>query len=205
VGRTGKVDLAAAPRRALATALQLAILLAVGVPLVALTQPFLPSAPGAALLAVGLVALGVALWRSTTNLHGHVRAGAQVIADALARESRAESPEEGHEPLHEVQRMLPGLGEPTAVRLEEGSPGVGRTLAQLNLRGLTGATVLALTRPGQDVLVPTGHEALQVGDLLALAGTHEAVAAARTMLAPPPVPPAPPPTPEGGVQEGPRG
>ncbi|HZI09480.1 MAG TPA: TrkA C-terminal domain-containing protein, partial [Myxococcus sp.] len=142
--------------------------------------------------------------RSTTNLHGHVRAGAQVIAEALARESRAES-EEGHEPLQEVQRMLPGLGEPTAVRLEEGSPGVGRTLAQLNLRGLTGATVLALTRPGQDVLVPTGHEALQVGDLLALAGTHEAVDAARALLAMPPAPPAAPPAAAEAAQTGPRG
>ncbi|HZI12136.1 MAG TPA: cation:proton antiporter, partial [Myxococcus sp.] len=102
-GRKGRVDLAEAPRRALTTTLQLAILLAVGVPLMALTQPFLPSVPGAALLAVGVVALGVALWRSTTNLHGHVRAGAQVIAEALARESRAER-EEGHEPLQEVQR-----------------------------------------------------------------------------------------------------
>ena len=45
---------------------------------------------------------------------------------------------------------------------------------------------LALEREGQEVLVPTGHEALQVGDLLALAGTHEAVEAARALLAPPP-------------------
>jgi CPA2 family monovalent cation:H+ antiporter-2 len=191
LARKGKADLAEAPRRALATALQLAILLAAGVPLVALTQPFLPSVSGAALLAVGVVALGLALWRSTTNLQGHVRAGAQVIAEALARQSHEELPEDGHAPLREVHGVLPGLGEPTAVRLEEGSPGVGRTLAQLNLRGLTGATVLALQREGQEVLVPTGHEALQVGDLLALAGTHEAVEAARALLASPPA--APPP------------
>ncbi len=184
-GRKGKADLAEAPRRALVTALQLAILLAAGVPLVALTQPFLPSVPGAVLLAVGMVALGLTLWRSTSDLHGHVRAGAQVIAEALSRQTREESAGGGHDPLDAVHRVLPGLGEPTAVRLEEGSPGVGRTLAEINLRGLTGATVLALTREGHDVLVPTGHEALRVGDRLALAGTHEAIDAARSMLAPP--------------------
>ena len=40
-----KIDLAAAPRRALIVTLQLAIVLLVGTPLVALTQPFLPGAP----------------------------------------------------------------------------------------------------------------------------------------------------------------
>jgi len=67
---------------------------------------------------------------------------------------------------------------------------VGRTLANLNLRGATGAIVLAIARGGEGVLVPTGHEELRADDVLALAGTHEAVAAAKQLLsgdgAPPP-------------------
>ena len=59
---------------------------------------------------------------------------------------------------------------------------MGRTLANLNLRGATGATVLAIARGGEEVLVPTGHEELRAQDVLALAGTHEAVDAARDLL-----------------------
>jgi CPA2 family monovalent cation:H+ antiporter-2 len=74
--------------------------------------------------------------------------------------------------------VLPGLGEPQAVRLTEQSPAVDRTLAQLNLRGLTGATVLAITRGNQPIIVPTGREILRAGDTLALAGAEDAIAAA---------------------------
>src|SRR3989454_963527 len=80
--------LAAAPRRVLVVTLQLASVLLVGAPLIALTQPFLPGAPGAAALAVLLAVLGVGFWRSATNLQGHVRAGAQMIVDTLAAQSR---------------------------------------------------------------------------------------------------------------------
>jgi CPA2 family monovalent cation:H+ antiporter-2 len=68
--------------------------------------------------------------------------------------------------------------------LEETSPAVGKTLAELNLRGLTGATVLAIHRGGENVSVPTAGEVLKAGDVLALAGTHDAVDAAKGLLAP---------------------
>jgi CPA2 family monovalent cation:H+ antiporter-2 len=49
------------------------------------------------------------------------------------------------------------------------------------LRAITGATVLAIVRQGQG-LVPTPDDALEVGDVLALAGTHEALDSARQIL-----------------------
>jgi CPA2 family monovalent cation:H+ antiporter-2 len=61
-----------------------------------------------------------------------------------------------------------------------------RTLAELNLRGVTGATVLAIVRRGETVLVPSGHERVHAGDVLAVAGSEEAIAAAREMLEPSP-------------------
>ncbi|HEY8106531.1 MAG TPA: TrkA C-terminal domain-containing protein, partial [Gemmatimonadales bacterium] len=82
----------------------------------------------------------------------------------------------------DVGTILPGLGEPVMLRLEAGDPGVGRTLAQLDVRGLTGAAVLALDRNGGQVLLPTGQERLQSGDVLALAGAPEAVDAAAALL-----------------------
>jgi CPA2 family monovalent cation:H+ antiporter-2 len=179
----GQADLAAAPRRALVLTLQLATVVVTSVPVVAVTQPFLPGAPGAAIVALLLLVLGVAFWRGATGLHGHVRAGAQVIVEALARQARREGRKV--DPLEQVRELLPGIGDPVAVQLDVRSPGVGRSLAALDLRGLTGATVLAIWRPEGGVLVPGAKEVLRAGDVLALAGTAEAVEAARQLLAEP--------------------
>ena len=75
-----------------------------------------------------------------------------------------------------------GLGEPVPVRLDEASAAVGKTLAQLNLRGLTGASVLAIARGTEGVIDPRAGEVLQAGDVLALAGTKDCIAAAREVL-----------------------
>ena len=185
----GKADFAVAPRRALVVTLQLAILLLTGLPLLAVTQPVLGGAYGAVLFAVPLVALGIAFWRGAANLHGHVRAGAQVIVEALMTQARkggavrpAFAPAGPIEALNQVNAIFPGLGEPTPVRLDEQSTAVGRSLSELNLRGLTGATVLAITRGEEGFLIPTAHDVLQAGDVLALAGTHDAIEAARELL-----------------------
>jgi monovalent cation:H+ antiporter-2, CPA2 family len=176
-----RVDMAAAPRRALVVTLQLGVALLIGTPLVALTQPFLPGVPTALLLTVVLLGLSVAFWRSASNLQGHARAGAQVIVEALASQSRANSASDAAA-LLELHQLLPGLGELVPVRLAPGSPVVGSSLAQLNLRGLTGATVLAITRGGQGLLIPTAHEILEADDVVVLTGDHDAVEAATGLL-----------------------
>ena len=177
----GKVDFADAPRRALVVTLQVAVALLVGLPLLALTQPFLPGFGGVIVLVVLLMALGVAFWRSATNLQGHVRAGAQMIVEVLASQARG-STTSGAEAVARMHQFMPGLGEPTPFRLQAQSAAVGKTLAQLNLRGATGATVLAIIRGEEGVIVPSAKEVLRNGDILALAGTHDAVDAARAVL-----------------------
>jgi CPA2 family monovalent cation:H+ antiporter-2 len=166
--------------------MQLGALLAAGVPLVAVTQPFLPSVPGAALLLIAVGLSVVPFWRSANELHGHVRAGAQVLLEALALQGSADTP---LSQASEARRMVPGLGEAATLRLSPGDPAVSRTLAQLNLRGLTGATVIAVERAGQGVIYPGAHERLCAGDVLVFTGTDAAVAAARQLLLGPATPP----------------
>ena len=177
---SGRLDHAAAPRRALVVTLQLAMALILGAPLVAATAPFVPPPWGGVTLLLLLVLLGASFWRSALNLHGHARAGAEVIVAALARQGN----EAGGETraLERAYDLLPGLGQPFPVRVRDGSPAAGRTLAELEIRGRTGATVLAITRGEEVVLVPEGRDVVRPGDVLALAGTHEAVAAARELL-----------------------
>lgn len=182
----GRLDLAQAPRRALIAAFQLGATLLALLPVVALTQPFLPSgAPGAVLLGGALLVLGYGFWRSASQLQGHVRAGAQVIVEALAKQAEPAAGAHPADALAAVRKMFPGLGEPVAVRIEPGSAAAGHTLSELALRGRTGATVLAISRSTGPVMVPAAGEVLQVGDVLALAGTQEAIAAARELLAQP--------------------
>jgi len=178
------VDFAQAPRTAFVTTLHIGILLAVGVPLFVLAQLAIPEMPGSVLALVALGIFAVAFWRSARNLHGHVRAGAQIIVSALAQNTFS-TDEELSKTMEHVSAALPGLGEPTPVVLRESSHAVGRTLAELNLRGLTGATILAISRPsasGEEQLVPTGRDRLRAGDVLALAGSNDAVANARELL-----------------------
>jgi monovalent cation:H+ antiporter-2, CPA2 family len=174
---TGKLDLAAAPRRALVVTLQLVIVLLVGIPLLALTQPFLSPVYGSLAFAVVLGVLGVRFWRGATNLHEHVQAGAEMIVEALGKQTGRS----GAPTLEEVHPLLPGFGPLTPVELGPDSPVVGKTLAQINLRALSGASVISILR-GQEGLKPTGREPLQAGDVLALAGTNDAINTAIGML-----------------------
>jgi CPA2 family monovalent cation:H+ antiporter-2 len=169
------------PRRALGVTIQLALLALVGVPLVAVTQPFLPAPWGAGVLGILLVALAVSFWRSAGDLDAQVRTGAQAIVAALASQSR-DGPSK-REPTLPVVPMLGGLGDLAPVTIEDGSAAIGRTLAELEVRSTTGASVIAISRANEGVVAPTGREALRVGDVLTLAGTHEAVDAARQLLA----------------------
>jgi CPA2 family monovalent cation:H+ antiporter-2 len=179
----GRVDFAAAPRRALLVSLELTIVLLVGLPILAITSPFVSSF-AAPVFALGvLVTLGVALWRTATNLEGHVRAGAQMVLEVLAAQSRAPRTSQGAA-LEQVDQLLPGLGAPESLQLDAASPAAGKSLSELNLRGLTGATVLAIQRGDEGLSFPSAQEVLRAGDVLALAGTEESIEAARAQLVP---------------------
>jgi CPA2 family monovalent cation:H+ antiporter-2 len=132
-------------------------------------------------LAGVLVVLGVGFWRSATNLQGHVRAGAQVIAEVLGKQTASGSVRR-RDALVDFRAMFPGMGDPVTIRLAPESMAVGRTLSSLSVRGVTGATVLAIARPDGAVMIPSASEVLRPGDVLALAGTAEAVAAAQALL-----------------------
>jgi CPA2 family monovalent cation:H+ antiporter-2 len=181
----GRVDPADAPRRALVILVQLAVVLAVGIPVVAITQPFLPPNQGAFVLAILTLLLLLALWRNASNLQGHARAGAQIIASALANQmASSEGGSDEAKLLDDVNAILPGLGEPVAIRVAPESIAVGRSLSQLNLRGATGATVLAIKRGENQIPTPLGREVVNSGDILAVAGAHDSIAIARALFAP---------------------
>jgi CPA2 family monovalent cation:H+ antiporter-2 len=84
--------------------------------------------------------------------------------------------------MEEINNIVPGIGAPSTLIVEPGSPGVGKKLSELNLRLLTGASVIAITRGNERFLMPSGKETLQEGDRLVLVGTQEAVFLAKDIL-----------------------
>ncbi len=179
----GRLDMAAAPRRALVVTVQMATVLLVGGPLVAFTQPFLPGPAGLMLLAACVLVLAVLVWRTAADLQGHVRAAAEAFVDAIGRYSGAGGPREAEAALERARRLLPGFGEPFALPIAADSPAVGRQLSELQLRGRTGASIVAISRGEDVVLVPDGHVVLEPGDVVALVGTRTAIESARELLA----------------------
>ena len=178
----GKLDLAAAPRRALIVTLQIGIALLVGMPLLAIFQPFLPGFPAAAVLLGVLILLGILFWRGAANLEGHVKAVSQVIVDHLNKQAETGGGEDDADAFRKIQKLFPGLGHIGRLRLRPDSFSVGRTLAELNVGSLTGATILVILRGEGNAVIPSGKDTLQPGDVLALAGTPDAVGAARKIL-----------------------
>ncbi|MCD9188981.1 MAG: cation:proton antiporter [Pyrinomonadaceae bacterium] len=70
------------------------------------------------------------------------------------------------------------------VKLEGGSPIVGQSLAELDLRNRTGATLIAVVRNGETKINPGGKYKLHQNDLLVLLGTVEKIERALDIINP---------------------
>ncbi len=167
----GRMDAGAAPRRALDVGLQFGLIVCVGVPMAVATEPFLPRFVSPLVLLVLVAPVAWLLWRSATGLEGHLRAGAEVIVEALVRRPK----DEHSRALDDVNRLLPGLGEVTMVRIEPRASVAGSSLRELAVEVVAGARVVAIVRGERRLVLPGGDERLHSGDLLALTGTHAAV------------------------------
>jgi CPA2 family monovalent cation:H+ antiporter-2 len=184
-GKAEDLDLGWQPRVVLVAAVRMVGILVVGSALIAITQPFLPGYTAAAVLLIAIVVLAMLFWRTVGGLHGHMRAAAQVVVEALASQTRSRDVEHAgvDDPLAQARTLFPGLGAPVRFDLPATSPAVGRSLAQLELRATTGATVLAIVRGSTAIAVPDAHDPLHAGDVLAIAGTEHAIDSAIALLA----------------------
>lgn len=89
--------------------------------------------------------------------------------------------EEEHRLLHALLDATNSM-EIKWFRLPMGSPLVGQTLAQANLRARTGASVVAILREGQLMANPKSMTVFQSGDRIGLIGNQEEIDAAEQLL-----------------------
>lgn len=161
-------------RHLLAGGLRVAVLLMVGLPLVAVLQPFAPKGPllGVA-LAVFLGTLAYQLWKArrlNRELPGVLEWILAKVRDPWAGEGASGA--SGHGTLR-------------AIRLGPRCPSLGRRLGDLDLTGRAGVSIVALLRNGQTSVALHPTPLLQVGDLLALAGPEHALDEAEALLGQP--------------------
>src|ERR1019366_928304 len=111
----------------------------------------------------------VVVTRSARQMQGQIRNASRLIASAL-RATRTGAEGESYE--------VPGIGMITPVLVRPDSDGVGRSLAELDLHTISGAVVVAIGRGDAEVVAASGEEILRPGDILELAGSRAAGAAA---------------------------
>ncbi|HZC47000.1 MAG TPA: cation:proton antiporter [Candidatus Acidoferrum sp.] len=158
---------------ALIELLQITILLVAAVPLLAIVQPFMAPVEGIGIIVITIILMVVIVTSSARQMQGQIRNATRLIADALRG-----APANAHGDSYEV----PGIGMITPVSLRADSEGVGKKLSELDLHTNSGAVVVAIGRGDSEVVVPTNDEILRAGDILELAGSSQAVTAARRLL-----------------------
>ena len=89
--------------------------------------------------------------------------------------------DEEHRTLHELLHAFKGI-DISWMSVNEYSPLVGRTLAEVNMRSITGASVVTLIRNRQLIPNPKSATVFEVGDRIGLIGDEEQVAGARKMV-----------------------
>jgi CPA2 family monovalent cation:H+ antiporter-2 len=90
--------------------------------------------------------------------------------------------EEEHRLLHELIDAAHSI-EIRWFRLPEDNPIVGKTLAEVNLRARTGASVIAILREGYLMANPKSMTVFQEGDRIGLVGDKEEIETAQALLA----------------------
>ena len=158
----------------------LAVVLAVGVPTVTVLRPFLTGSWLELALGVALVAVGGLLAVRMSGMEGQYTSGVARLATGLGRHVDDPTPQ-----VAGVDAGLLAGVDYVPVEVPRGGVATGQTLMQLNLRCRTGATVVAIVRGGNTLVLPTGHEPIEADDVLALSGSGDAVARARELLTQP--------------------
>jgi len=122
-----------------------------------------------AVYSVLLVVSFYMLWRSAGVFQTKLRSGAEMFLNFFPK-SIEEAPE--HTELPEVM----------AVEITDKATCIGKTLADLNLRARTGASVISIVKSGNKVTLPNGKESLEKNDVLQMVGSSESLKNAKAIL-----------------------
>jgi K+/H+ antiporter YhaU regulatory subunit KhtT len=156
----------------LSQVLELAIIFATVLLLVAAIAPFVQPGETVAMLLAAVAIIATMIWRSAHSIQRHLEEVARTLT--AMRLPTVTNTGANHNSDHERPHtpLIP-------VRLTDDATVIGKSLAELNLP--PGSAVVALSRDGA-VIIPDETEVLRAGDTLALVGGRDALALARNLL-----------------------
>ena len=88
------------------------------------------------------------------------------------------------EALRILKQRVGPVASTETVTLDESSPVVGKNLGELDLRGKSGATVIAVVRDGNTKISPGADYKLSEGDTLVLLGSAKKIGRALAIIQP---------------------
>ncbi|MFA9479716.1 cation:proton antiporter [Phycisphaerales bacterium AB-hyl4] len=133
----------------------------------------LPSWPVLLVLAGLGIAVAIWQWRSFVRIYSR--------AQGSLRDTLGAMPEPESEDTTPIPTLLRQATIDT-VTLPEQSPAVGRLIRELQLRSVTGASIVGIEREDESIVNPSPDEDLQAGDRVLLLGSHEHLKAGRAFL-----------------------
>lgn len=142
-----------------------------------ISLPLLPGGRGSLVALVVIGGVGVLFWRAANRFYARIQAN---LRDTLAR-SHAE-PETGPALVSHLVEQGAEVRVMT-LKLGPNAKGAGRSIAELDLRAVSGATLLQINRAAGHIPAPSPQTKLEPGDEVMLVGTQEQVDAARILLA----------------------
>jgi len=149
--------------------------------ILAVTSPILPALVPLGVVGVGLVGSSYLFWESLVRFHAHIEGVLGTLSGEQApQESPGPSAEQpGRAAVTQLLRERYGL----AVQTEDfivpfSRTALNRSLQSLGLRTQTGASIIAIYRDPEQIVIPQPDTVLLPGDVLVLLGDHTQVVAA---------------------------
>lgn len=143
-----------------------------------LSSAILPSRKLLIVLALVVVVMTIFMWRLFARLHSR--------AQFALHETLNEAPLPHHPAESSHAPQLPSLlshAELITLTITTTSPAAGKMLSELQLRTLTGASIVGIERNGENIINPGISEDIRPGDSVLLIGSTEQIEKAKEVLA----------------------
>ena len=153
--------------------------------ILAVTSPILPALVPLGVVGLGLVVSSYVFWESLTRFHAHIEVVLGTLSGERASTDRAAPSTEqtGRTAVTQLLRERYGLAVQTEDFIVPFSPtALNQSIQALGLRTRTGASIIAIYRDPEQIVLPQPDTVLLPGDVLVLLGEPEQLAAALRFL-----------------------
>jgi monovalent cation:H+ antiporter-2, CPA2 family len=133
--------------------------------------------PSFKVLGILVILVGLITW---LRWHSFIKVYSK--AQIALKETLAQAPAPRAAPAANPLPSLLREADLETVVIENGSPAAGKLIRELQLRSLTGASVVGIERNGASIINPGADEELQTGDRVLLLGNKSQLEAAKKSL-----------------------